>query len=248
MSFTTGALLIGAGFIPSFLWLNFYLRKDCHPEPKRLIILTFALGMLVAPLAVAAQWLFSYAAGLFAPTMNIADSSVFFLWAAFTEEAVKFLAVFYLVMHVPDFDEPVDGMIYLITAALGFAAIENMLVLYKNFPDGISVTLQILALRTVGATLLHALSSALVGYFVALAWFHHHHSRKFLWFGIACATVFHFSFNVLLLHLSAFEGVLSSSVILLLMMALISILFSKIRDRSGSRLLSTQPALSSEHL
>src|SRR3989344_421870 len=103
MSFTTGALIIGAGFIPSFLWLNFYLRKDCHPDPKGLIILTFALGMLVAPLAVAAQWLFSYAAGLFAPTMNIADSSVFFLWAAFTEEAGKFPAVFSLVMHVRNF-------------------------------------------------------------------------------------------------------------------------------------------------
>ncbi len=224
------------GFLPSLLWLHFYLRKDLHPEPKRRLIETFMLGMLLAPLAIAAQWLFAYVGAWLAPGADIANSSVFFFWAAFSEEVVKLLAVYYLVIHIPEFDEPVDAMIYLITGALGFAAVENILVIYKNIPDGISLTVQILALRTIGATLLHALSSALVGYFLALSWFHEPHRRKLLWFGIACATLFHFSFNVLLLNLPMIAGWLSSSAILLAMTIFISILFVKLRERSNSHL------------
>ena len=233
-------IFLCAGFLPSLLWLHFYLSKDLHPEPKKRLIEVFVLGMLLAPLAVAAQWLFVYLGSSLAPGADLANSSGFFLWAAGSEEVVKLVAVYYLVIHIPEFDEPVDAMIYLITGALGFAAVENILVIYKNIPDGVSLTIQILTLRTIGATLLHALSSALVGYFVALSWFHEPHRRKLLWFGVGCATVFHFSFNVLLLHFSALRGVASSSIVLLLMMALISILFSKLQSRSNSKL-STAP-------
>src|SRR3989344_8948379 len=128
-----------AGFLPSLLWLHFYLRKDLHPEPKKRLIEVFALGMLLAPLAVAAQWLFAYVGTQFAPGADIANSSGFFLWAAFSEEVVKLMAVYYLVIHIPEFDEPVDAMIYLITGALGFAAVENILIIYNNLPDGVSL-------------------------------------------------------------------------------------------------------------
>mgnify|MGYP001580168344 FL=1 len=224
------------GFLPSLLWLHFYLRKDLHPEPKKRLIETFALGMLLAPLAIAAQWLFAYLGAQFAPGSDIASSSGFFLWAAFSEEVVKLLAVYYLVIHIPEFDEPVDAMIYLITGALGFAEVENIFVIYKNIPDGVSLTVQILALRTIGATLLHALSSAIVGYFLALAWFHEPHRRKLIWFGVGAATLFHFTFNTLLLNLSMLGGWLSSSAILVVMAILISVLFRKLQMRSQSKL------------
>lgn len=226
-------ILILVGFIPSLIWLDFYLRKDCHPEPKRRLVIVFASGMLLAPLAVAAQWLFGAIGGS-------TDSSGFFLWGAFVEEAVKFLAVFYLVVHSPDFDEPVDAMIYLVTAALGFAAVENILVTFRNIPDGMSITAQVLLWRTAGATLLHTLSSALVGYFFALAWFHGAHRRKLIWFGIGCATLFHFAFNMAILHARPLVGVLGSSATLLFSLILISMLFTKIRDRSQSRLSTAQ--------
>ena len=224
-------ILIIAGFVPSLLWLHFYLGKDVHPEPRRLIIETFFFGILLAPLAVAAQYLFGWAVG--GPT----DSLVFFFWAAFVEEAVKFLAVYYLIIHKPDFDEPIDAMIYLITAALGFAAIENILVLFKNIPDGVSITAQILVLRFFGATLLHALSSAIVGYFLALAWFHEPHRRKLIWFGIGAGTTFHFLFNILLLDFSALQGLLASTSVLVFMLILVSVLFHKLRERSESSII-----------
>lgn len=224
-------ILIIVGFVPSLLWLNFYLRKDCHPEPRRLIIETFFFGILLAPLAVAAQWLFAYVAG--------GESRLFFLWSAFAEEMVKFLAVYYLIVHNAEFDEPVDAMIYMVTAGLGFAAIENILVLFNNIPDGVSITMQILLLRTVGATLLHAVSSGLVGYFLALAWFHPQHRMKFVWFGIGIASIAHFAFNMLMLQFTVLVSLLTSLLLLLGMLLLISILFTKLRDRSDSAILET---------
>ena len=39
------------GFTPSLIWLSFYLKKDVHPEPKRMVIKVFILGMGSAFLA-----------------------------------------------------------------------------------------------------------------------------------------------------------------------------------------------------
>ncbi|OGN27542.1 MAG: hypothetical protein A3A33_04965 [Candidatus Yanofskybacteria bacterium RIFCSPLOWO2_01_FULL_49_25] len=233
-------LLIG-GLLPSFLWLLYYLRKDCHPEPKHLIARVFIGGIMIAPLAIIAQGLFAIVGGRWFPGVDVGNTSIFFLWAAFVEEVVKFLAVKYLILHNPEFDEPVDAMIYLIVAGLGFAAIENTLVLFRNIPDGIAITGQILLLRFFGATLLHALSSALLGYFLGLSWFYHHHSKKLLFAGIGIATIFHFTFNMFLVSLAPQTGVIFSSVVLVAMIILISFLFSAIKLR-----MTCQPIFTAE--
>jgi RsiW-degrading membrane proteinase PrsW (M82 family) len=48
------------------------------------------------------------------------------VWIGINEETWKFLATVHLVKKLPEFDEPLDGMIYAMTVALGFAAIENL--------------------------------------------------------------------------------------------------------------------------
>ena len=237
-------VMILAGFIPSLLWLRFYLRKDPHPEPRRLILEVFFFAILLAPLAVLAQWLFGALAQWIRPEFVVGDSPIFFFWAAFVEEMVKFLAVFYLVIHDPEFNEPVDAMIYLITASLGFAAIENIIVLFNNVGAGtagcfwgIQSMWCILGFRTIGATLLHALASGLLGYFLALGWFYHEHSRKFLWCGIFLATFAHAIFNTLLLNFTPLAGRIISSILLCGLLFLLLILFHKLRQRSESRLM-----------
>ncbi len=135
-------------------------------------------------------------------------------------------------------------MIYMITAALGFAAMENIIYLARTVqqgfaldlaaPDQISALLAVWTLRFTGATLLHALASALLGYFLALSWFFHEHRSKLLVIGLVMATVFHFTFNIFIA--SPGDGrqlfALASSTALLIAMAfLISILFDKIKER-----------------
>ena len=75
------------------------------------------------------------------------------VWAAI-EELVKFSAISLVALRSVYFDEPVDALIYMITVALGFAAIENSLFLLAPLLDG-DLTGSLLTgnLRYMGATL-----------------------------------------------------------------------------------------------
>ncbi|PIR90931.1 hypothetical protein COU02_01620, partial [bacterium (Candidatus Gribaldobacteria) CG10_big_fil_rev_8_21_14_0_10_37_46] len=45
-------LLYLFGFLPSIIWLLFYLKKDVHPESNQAILRVFFYGMLVAFAAI----------------------------------------------------------------------------------------------------------------------------------------------------------------------------------------------------
>ena len=233
---TTGAyaLLVGLGFLPSLIWLAYWLRKDSHPEPKILITKVLLLGIILSPIAIVAQLLFAqYAArAIGIPLSVFTDSPWFFLWAALVEELVKWSAVYAIVIRNPEFDEPVDAMIYMLTAALGFAAMENILVISRVFPGDIGATAGIWGLRFAGATLLHALSSALLGYFIALGWFHFGHRRTLFWAGVVMATLFHWTFNLFISQMQQSVSLLFSTVLLMAMAFLISTLFDKLKERN----------------
>ena len=226
-------LFIGLGIAPSICWLLFYLRKDCHPEPKHLIWKTFLMGIIISPLAVLFQLGF-VKLGLISSVLT-GDAWSFFLWAALVEEMIKFYAVKVIVLDDPEFDEPVDAMIYMVTAGLGFAAIENILVMFRVVPDGASAALGVWTLRFMGAILLHALSSAIVGYFLAMSWFYHHHRKKLIVTGLAMATLFHFAFNSFLSSEEQFVGLLYSTALLIIMAFLVAILFDKIKEKDPNR-------------
>jgi len=230
----TNVALVAMGLIPSLAWLWFFSRKDCHPEPKNLLAQTFLMGIIISPLAILFQFSFAQFASTITGTSQTLtqNSSYFFLWAAAVEEVIKFYAVKMLILKNPEFDEPIDAMIYMITAGLGFAAMENILVMFRIFPDGTQTTLATWALRFTGATLLHALSSGLMGYFLAMSWFFRDHGKKLIVIGFIMATIFHFTFNI---FLSAFEnrvtGLIYSTSLLMVMAFLVSILFDKIKER-----------------
>jgi len=230
MSPVQASILVGVGLVPSVFWLIFYLRKDCHPEPKHLITRTFLMGVIISPIAILLQLGFlKINIGGFQGTE---DTASFFLWAAFVEEMIKFYAIKLVILNDPEFDEPVDAMIYMVTAGLGFAAIENILVMFRVIPDGATAALGVWSLRFMGAILLHALSSAILGYFLAISWFYQHHRKKLIFIGLFMATLFHFSFNT---FLSTFNnqivGLMYSTSLLIIMAFLVAILFDKVRER-----------------
>lgn len=228
-------LLVTIGVLPSLIWLAYWLRKDAHPEPKVLITKVLLLGIILSPLAIIFQLLFvQFIARLFGiPSSTLSDGPMFYLWAAFVEELVKYAAVYFIVLRSPDFDEPVDAMVYMLTAALGFAAMENILVINRVAADGIAATIGIWSLRFAGATLLHALSSALLGYFIALAWYYYEKRKSLFAVGLALATVFHWSFNLFISQMHKSVSLIFSTLLLMIMAFLISSLFDKIKEREG---------------
>ena len=229
------ALLVALGLAPSLIWLSFYLKRDCHPEPKYLLAKAFLMGIIISPLAILLQLGFSELRNIFDYGIFSQGSPTFFLWSSLVEEFLKFFAVYLVVIRSPEFDEPVDGMIYMVSAALGFAAIENVLVMFNLIPDGAGTALSTLALRFVGATLLHALASGLVGYFLAMSWFFQEHKRKLVIFGLVIATLFHTVFNMLIAFAqesaSPTIGLVYTTFLLIILAFLVSILFDKIKER-----------------
>lgn len=187
-------------FLPPILWLLFYLREDRHPEPKLLLILAFVGGMASALVALLAEcaWVFVASGSCQGGIHPDLSPLILFLGIALIEEYVKYLPIKFLVIRRPDFDEPVDGMIYMMTAALGFAALENMLFIFPLFQESVFSGIEVAANRFLGANLLHALSSGIVGFFLARAWFHPHR-HHFVALGIVLATLLHAGFNYLIL-------------------------------------------------
>jgi RsiW-degrading membrane proteinase PrsW (M82 family) len=100
----------------------------------------------------------------------VGSLSLLMVWATL-EEGLKFIAAYLGGLRTAAFDEPLDGVIYLVTAALGFSALENTLFLYTPLLHGeVLRTIVTGDLRFIGATLLHTLASATIGLAIALSY------------------------------------------------------------------------------
>lgn len=160
-------LAISIGLLPSLIWLIFFLREDSHKEPKSMILKVFIAGAFIALVAVIFQYASQNILG-FLKVEKYAFISILIL--ATLEEVLKFLAAYFIIIRSNFFDEPIDAMIYMVVAALGFAALENVFIALNSvFQNGWNTNdlFGILIFRFIGATLLHALSSAIVGYYWA---------------------------------------------------------------------------------
>jgi len=150
------------GLLPSFAWLFFFLKEDIHPEPKKMLALVFFFGALATFFAFG----FQFALRAVFNSIQIGQYDILaFLGFGFIEETLKFFAAYLVVRKSRYFDEPIDAMIYMIIAALGFAMVENIAIMFNI--KTISQAFNVITLRFVGATLLHALSSGIVGYYWA---------------------------------------------------------------------------------
>lgn len=131
-------------------------------------------------------------------SIQISQYSIWaFLCFGFMEETFKFLSAYVVIKKSPYFDEPIDAMIYMITAALGFALVENIAIMLAA--KTLSNALNVITLRFVGATLLHALSSGIVGYYWAKALLGIRNWKLEIFTGLIFATLLHTIFNYLIL-------------------------------------------------
>ncbi len=213
------------GLLPALLWLWFFLKEDSkRPEPRWIIVAAFLAGMVAVVLALplemlgkciasgtwpATPWWYTHTTvgaqgilstpapfGIFPYCAEIVGVSPIFLWAA-TEELLKYAIALAVVLWRRAVDEPIDSMIYLITVALGFAAFETCLFLLEPLGRG-DITNGILTgnLRFMGAALIHTLSSAVVGFAIALTFYRSYVIQCIsLCTGLILASVLHALFN-----------------------------------------------------
>lgn len=194
-------MYIAIALIPSTFWLLWYLRKDKHPEPNAMILKVFIWGMLAAfPAIVVENGIIELIDGI--PIPQIAKLLIlYFVGVALVEEALKFFVVKFRVLRTTHLDEPIDAMIYMIIAALGFAAIENILILTPLFEDAFAPTLGIVFSRFIGATFLHVLASSIIGYYLALSLFKPEKKIRLIIHGFILATFLHGFYNIFVIQI-----------------------------------------------
>lgn len=197
------ALTILLGFLPPLLWLWFWLKEDAHPEPKFEIALVFSMGMsavMVAFIFEAAlaevnkyfRLFFLYSI----PAFNLINVIGF----AVIEELAKLSAALMTALRSRYFDEPVDAMIYVITAALGFAALENILFVSQVATTNISETIMVSAFRFANAVLIHGTTGAIIGASFAFSFCHRNRRRAELFLALILAITLHAVYNFYILR------------------------------------------------
>ena len=199
---TLGPLLAaGMAAIPAVFWLGFFYLMDRHePEPKQLVAGVCVLGALIAaPLADFVQS--QFAPG---PALGIAVVSPFapdrvlhaMLIAGLSQELCKYAVVRYTIYLSHEFDEPMDGVVYMMACGTGFAVWVNYHRLASQHHEAY---LSIASARAVVTTLAHASFAGLLGYVMGRAKF----SRRsalvrgiLLMLGLLCAAAFNGQFTL----------------------------------------------------
>lgn len=219
---TQNLVVFAGSILPALIWLLFWIREDRkHPEPLRLLVITFLCGMLAVVVALKIE-AFIYA--------HITNETTRFIWWAVTEEVVKLAVAYWIILRRKEVDEPIDYVIYMIAVALGFAALENMLFLFSPALKGLITHIIFTGnLRFIGATLLHVVASASVGIAFALA-FYKSRAKKHLYVGIGLilAIILHGAFNIAIM---LGEGCCSMFASLVVWIAVVGVilLFEKIK-------------------
>jgi len=180
--------LILLAFAPGLFWLWFIYKKDSfEPEPRRLVIKMFLLGVGIALPASYFNAYYSY--NLFLVTV---------IAAPIIEEYLKFWVVRHFAFPMADFNEPMDGIVYAAAVALGFASIENVFYLIQSLKGGqFTHTLIARSLLSVPA---HAIFTSMSGYAMALTKFYYFPNRdEIILRGLFVAMGLHALFNFLAL-------------------------------------------------
>ena len=128
-----GALFLG--FVPMFMFAAFVNWLDRYEkEPKLLLGAAFLWGVVIAG-GGAYILNTAFGIGIYAITGSegAAEVGTTSIVAPIIEEGLKGLAVLVVfLMFRNEFDSVLDGVVYAAVTAMGFAAIENVLYIYRN--------------------------------------------------------------------------------------------------------------------
>jgi RsiW-degrading membrane proteinase PrsW (M82 family) len=159
--------------IPAVFWLGFfYLMDRDELEPKQLVAGVCVLGALIAaPLAdfVQSQAVPPVALALDGLSAFSVDRIIYaVLIAGLSQEMCKYAVVRYTIYMSREFDEPMDGIVYMMACGTGFAVWTNY---HRLSGQNHEVYLSIGAAQAVVTTLAHASFAGLLGYVMGRAKF-----------------------------------------------------------------------------
>lgn len=216
------ALLLLAVAPGIFLLWYIYNKDKYEREPKGLIVGTFFLGVAVAVPAGLFEYFFEWATGV-PMTGNMLGAFVgSFLIVAPVEEVAKFLAVRIKAYRSASFNEVMDGIVYSVAAALGFATIENV---FYVFQFGAATGI----FRAFLSVPLHALCGGIIGYYLGMKKVYREERKYFVAAGLLIAILFHGAYDFVLFS-ETFLGVLIVPIMIFLFVVYKKRLFAALKD------------------
>lgn len=211
-----GALFFG--FVPMFLFAAFVNWLDRYEkEPKLLLGAAFLWGVIIAG-GGAYILNTAFGIGIYAITgsAGAAEFGTTSIVAPIIEEALKGLAVLVVfLMFRNEFDSVLDGVVYGAVTAMGFAAIENVLYIYRNgyIEGGWEGFWVLVIIRVVLVGWMHPFFTAFTGIGLAIARMTSNVFVKIIAVptGYAIAVVAHAFHNTFSGLIGGFEGLLAGT-------------------------------------
>lgn len=185
-------LLLALAVAPCLFILWYFYHKDKYePEPKKQIWKIFILGaFMLIPAALIESVILAGMNKMTGGILLVFIESFFIV--APIEEISKYITVKLWIYHKQEFDEVMDGIIYTVSASLGFATLENIFYV-TSLGFGVGVLRAFLSVPG------HAFFGAVMGYYIGRAKFNKTKEKTLLAAGFLWASFFHGLYNFLLL-------------------------------------------------
>ncbi|MBS3995396.1 MAG: PrsW family intramembrane metalloprotease [Alkaliphilus sp.] len=171
-----------------------YLTDRYDKEPPILLIKVFLSGaLIVIPTVLVERMLMSI--NVFGGIFSAAYTA--FIVAGFTEEFFKRSVVLKVAYKHRAFDEKLDGIVYAVFAALGFATVENIMYVVFRFSSNPMVGLY----RGILSVPAHMLFGVTMGYYLSLSKFsgNERERKSYLRKALVVPMIFHGIFNFILM-------------------------------------------------
>ena len=149
-----------------FIAFLFYLYVDRYEkEPTGPVILSFMLGMVASAITYLLE---EYLSNMFPQVQTKLWSAFVFalLGVSFVEEVTKIMVFWAYPKRIEAFNEPLDGIIYFVIIAMGFATVENILY-------GAIYGLETILIRSITAVPAHGIFGVMIGYAFGMQKFSH---------------------------------------------------------------------------
>ena len=152
--------------LPSLALLFYFIYSDKFKEPRRIIIITFFLGVLIT---IPAGYLNHYVMETFENNSRVNNALIGgFFAGGLVEESLKFLVFYFYVLKEKAFNEPMDAIVYGVVVSLGFATLENYDYVFRLAEEYKMSPLDIAIGRAYTAVPMHALCGVIMGFYFGM--------------------------------------------------------------------------------
>lgn len=188
--------IILLSLIPAILWILFFYYQDKYEkEPFKMILFTFGGGCLSVIPAIIIELVLQGQIDYnipFSPYRIL----ITMLMVGLTEELCKYMAVKKIAYNSSEFNEPMDGIVYSVTAAMGFAFVENIgYMIRANMATGLVSAYTLGLMRALFSMFGHASFAVIMGSYLGRAKFDKAHEGSLIVKGLVLASLVHALYN-----------------------------------------------------